>query len=167
MSIFDRFNRQPTNRQREIFRYWDGTKERGADPLVVLRALVTDSEFDIKTDPELAAQGIADATDRTLKAIRRVLSVRPWETLACGKEVGLTDAETLELLSDFGLYLDGLKKNSSLTPTSQPATGSTDSVSPNPPPDAQPMSESSDSDSTSTDPRRAAASFSSAGSATP
>lgn len=109
-------------RQRAIFRYWDGTRERGADPAVVYRALVSHPTFDWETHPVLIDTGDKDALAITLGAIREVFGVVAWAEDNDGRSTGLTDWETIDLLIQFNWYLGGLKKSTSPTPTLPPPT---------------------------------------------
>jgi hypothetical protein len=108
------------NRQRQIFRFWDGHKVRGADPIVVWRALLSHPEFEITRDTalmEVSDFKIADgARQRIVAATRTAFGV---ESLAGG---GLTEDETVDLFKAFCVYAAELKKNSSNTPISSEPT---------------------------------------------
>lgn len=144
-------------RQRAIFRYWDGERERGIDPASVWRALVTHPKFNWETHPALIddqnpAVG-REALEITLNAIREVFDVGIWTEDAQGHARGLTEWETINILVEFNQYLDSLKKSTNPTPTSPPPTAppSSEIVSAS-------MNASSDSGSTSGEPKTAAAS---------
>lgn len=100
------------NRQREIFRYRDGTRERRADPIAVWRALLSDESFEIERDSQLMELNDRGAWGRCVTATRKALSVPEFEN------GGLTEDETVNLFQSFCLYVAALKKNSSPTPTS-------------------------------------------------
>ena len=108
------------NRQRMIFRFWDGKKVRGADPIVVWRALLSHPEFEITRDTELMNVPefkISDAArHRLVAATRAAFAVK---SLADG---GLTEDETVSLFQSFCVYAAELKKNSSNTPISSEPT---------------------------------------------
>lgn len=102
-------------RSREIFAYSDGKRLRYADPLVVLRQMAAHAELDL------------DATLRQMQAV----DSPELQNEACGVAVqatreifglpafgddnpdGLTELETLDVLTDFVTFLDNVKKNSS------------------------------------------------------
>lgn len=116
---FVRGRRQERNR--EIFRYWDGTRERGADPIKALRGMLGDERFNVETHPDLALAGDLEASEICLKTVRRVFGIEEFSE-ANGAEHGLTDGETLKVLFAFGEYMDTLKKNGSGQPTSRGPT---------------------------------------------
>ena len=104
--------------QRQIFRFHDGTKLRGVDPMVVLRTLQAEKEF-TEADIALAMQGDVDASQRTIRAVRKAFGVIAWEQdQHTGAERGLTEGETLTLLDEFGVWLDAVKKNTNPSLTS-------------------------------------------------
>lgn len=116
------------DRQRAIFRYWDGTRERGADPAVVYRAFVSHPTFNWETHPVLIDTGDKEALTITLGAIREVFGVAAWSEDGHGNSSGLTDWETIDLLIQFNHYIGGLKKSTSPTLTSPPPTVQPSSV---------------------------------------
>lgn len=121
------FKRRPP--ERKIFRFWDGTQERGIDPLQVLRALNSHPEFDIATHPALATMSapmgateadlkhqrqVADgALQITVRAAREAFEVQPYDH-ATGK--GLTEGETADLLDEFGCWILAQKKSTNRQP---------------------------------------------------
>lgn len=111
-------------RQRQIFRFRDGRRVRGADPLVVWRALLSHTEFEITRDTELMNVPefqIADpARRRLIAATRGAFGI---SDLAGG---GLTEDETVDLFKSFCVYAAELKKNSSNTPISPEPTPAKD-----------------------------------------
>lgn len=141
--------------RREIFRYSDGTRERGIDPIKALRELLSQQDFALGTDPQLAETGDQEAYGRTVGAVRRVFAVAEWSEDDTGKESGTTETECMQLLKSFADYLDEIKKNISPPQTSQPATEPNVSVSQPTAPNASDTSSTSDSISTSPDPRPA------------
>lgn len=105
-------------KQRQIFRFHDGTAMRGADPMVVLRKLQAHQDF-TEADIALALQGDVAAAQRTLQATRAAFDVVPWEQdKHTGTERGLTEGETLTLLDEFGAWLESVKKNGNPSLTS-------------------------------------------------
>jgi hypothetical protein len=138
------FTRKP---KRFLFRYWDGGKWRRSDPLECQRKIFRDEEYRADVHGSLVDEGDEEATDITLRMIRRVFGIKSWSESGGG----LTQIETLMLYRNFCEYLMGLKKNISPPPTWQPATGRTSSGS-----EIEITSDTSVSGSTSTEPRSAA-----------
>ena len=101
--------------RRAVFRFFDGTSDRVADPIATMRALHR-TEANLERDPAAADDGDHDATERLVNAVRDAFRVDPyWEFN--GDRGGLTDGECLALLLTFSAYTDALKKN-----TEPPAT---------------------------------------------
>jgi hypothetical protein len=108
--------------EREIFVYWDGTRERKGDPLAIHRALLTmdpEKEFDIKTDPQVTAvptiAGLR-ATGRLAGAVRKAFGIRTVD------EGGLTDGECLRLFVQFGSLIRELQEDARPLANSPPPT---------------------------------------------
>lgn len=120
--MFGWLKRKWRNRGRAIFRFWDGTRERCADPLVVHRALMAHPEFDWEKTPVLMDvddQRVAsDAMRVTAAGVRDAFGIPSLES------GGLTEAECVQVLILFNLFLDRVKKNIGSPPTSLPATES-------------------------------------------
>lgn len=124
------------NRQRAIFRFWDGTRKRGVDPILVVRALESHPEFNWEVDPQLIEMEDADreAADGAFARIADATRMAFGIPLFDGKH-GLTEGELLNLLGFFVGYLNALKKNTStpLTspePTASASLGESDTTSP-------------------------------------
>lgn len=108
---------------RNIFRFFDGEKERGIDPLLVARRIASHPTFNpevhwagIKMDPpDMESVGIV------VDAVRDVFEVQGWHEVD-GQEVGLTEDECIGLFGQFLIYTDSLKKNIEPNPTGPPAT---------------------------------------------
>ena len=104
--------------KRDIFRYWDGERWRGADPVLVVRKLSSHPLFSLEKHPvdlqsnQLATQNEAIAV--TVGAMRDVFGVKPWDDVT---DKGLTERETLALFHNLLSYLEGVKKNGSGPPT--------------------------------------------------
>lgn len=118
--MFGFIKRWRMNRGRAIFRFWDGSMDRAADPMVIYRALVEHPEFDWEKTPELIeiddARIASDATRIEAAAVRQAFGV---PSLAEG---GLTEAECVQLLTQFTLWLGQKKSSSSPSPTLPAAT---------------------------------------------
>ncbi|MCC7424822.1 MAG: hypothetical protein IT428_31510 [Planctomycetaceae bacterium] len=108
------------NRGRAIFRFWDGQRDRLADPMVIHRSLLEHGEFNWETTPALIDVDndkiSSDALRITADATRKAFGV---PELIDG---GLTETELLQLLVQFSLYLSSLKKSISPPQTSPAAT---------------------------------------------
>lgn len=90
---------------RDIYEYWDGEKDRTADPLVLWHNLFSDEEVDLISDLQKAAEGQMEAHERISELVRKTFSVKPYE------EGGLTRIELHALAQDFLLvYCEELKK---------------------------------------------------------
>ena len=106
------FSQKP---KREIFEYFDGEKSRKIDPIYAWRKMWNDSECDPNKDFGPAHGYDADgneiehspeALDRVMDMTRRIFGVSPWSE----DSEGLTEKETLELLTDFVQYVTEIKK---------------------------------------------------------
>ena len=116
--LLHRWRNWRDKRQRQIFSYWDGSRQRSADPLEVARALDYHPKFSAKLHIPLIESGDDDALQITLGAVRDVFGVPAWSE----KTPGLTQQETIDLLDRFVTYLDDLKKNIKHSPTTAPPT---------------------------------------------
>lgn len=126
--MFFRWLQNRRDRQRGIFRFWDGSHWRAADPLAVFRALdehpalVQDLHYRQADDQNPQAIGIV------ADAVRLAFGVKKIE------DGGLTELECRNLLIDFYAWTDALKKNikappinaSHTAPPPWPTTNGTD-----------------------------------------
>ncbi len=94
------------NTNRLIYEFFDGTAFVTADPLVIERKLESDPECRWDVHPRLAESGDQEAVGILVRAARRAFNVPALE------QGGLTEVETLNLMSDFYEWLETLKKNS-------------------------------------------------------
>jgi hypothetical protein len=128
----------PRRPHRDIFYFWDGQRERSVDPFEIMRAIEQDSEFNLERDASLMIAGDDEATQITVRCVRRAFAVKPFN------EGGLLEAECLELIQVFYEFLSALKKNISGLPIeSEP----TDTATSNPPTAPGPIHGSSSSGS--------------------
>lgn len=119
-------------RERLIYRYNDGVKDRRADPMVIQRELAKCEALDL----EIKCLGLQtpEAALRSLEAVGNVTGyVRTAFSLPLFEDGGLSEAECIELLNDFCLFVADLKKKASSSPTcstpTEPAfSGDTDSL---------------------------------------
>jgi hypothetical protein len=109
------FRKKPN---RLIFAYSDGVRTRHADPIVIMRAMAAHPKLNLEVhleqllsdEPELQIQ----ASEVVVAATREIFDVKPFSDR---NRAGLTELETIDLLNDFVLYTDTLKKNGSGQPT--------------------------------------------------
>jgi hypothetical protein len=117
--------RRAWNRERAIFRYWDGARWRWIDPFLAFRRLADHPEFDWEKDPALidfADQRTASGcADRTVRAVREVFGIPAFDG-SRGTPAGLTEAELIALLVAFTAYVTDAKKNTGPPATSSPPT---------------------------------------------
>jgi len=139
--------RHAARRDRAIFKYWDGTRTRAVDPMVVYRVLACHPTFIWRDHPRQVERD-HDALRITLGAIRDAFDVKP---LSADGKHGISEGETLGLLVQFSEFLESAKKNTnsflilppptvrtSSTPISEPITKSdsaSSSTQPEPKPD--------------------------------
>lgn len=114
---------------RQIFKFFDGERERAVDPLVIMRRMrATGCDFQAEhaflnqtEQPELA-----EAAWSTLVAMARdVFGLKPLsDDCQAGGGIcrGLTEQESFDVFDRFGEFIDGLKKNTNPKPTSQPSS---------------------------------------------
>jgi len=107
--------------ERQIFRYFDGTKFRAVDPIATFYKILEHDKYVPKIHGPLVDEGDVNATRIVCDAIRKAFDVTEWSE-ANG---GLTVSETLTLYADFCDYLEGLKKNIEETLTLPSPTEST------------------------------------------
>jgi hypothetical protein len=119
-------------KERNIYRYTNGSKEVAADPLVIQRRMAQDPDFDAETDLKLLSQvsnpdECLKAFERLVTAGRRAFGVGEFRE-ENGVQTGLLDEEVCELLADFSSWQLELKKN---IVTSQEQQNSTEQASSN------------------------------------
>lgn len=111
------------DRHRRIFHFWDGRQWRRVDPVRIFKAinsvcpdfgdLLELIATDLRPLPAGAlaremSTGKSEGEERLLVAIRQAFEVQPLDQRA-----GLTDRETLQLLTTFLLYMAQLAENAS------------------------------------------------------
>lgn len=101
------------NRQRAIFRYWDGSRFRNADPWALYRALQLHNRFTWE-HLKLVEIEDAEAIEITLEAVRDVFGVQAFDGET---RRGLTESETIALIESFEDYVAIVKKKVSHSPT--------------------------------------------------
>lgn len=96
-------------RQKQIFKYSDGSKIRGIDPLDVSIAL-SKQDFDWEQTALRAKVGDISAVSEMIEYSRKIFKLAEYEEID-GNSVGVTSQDVLNTLVDFVEYLDGVKKN--------------------------------------------------------
>lgn len=98
-------------KDRRIFRYWDGSKERYVDPMVVLdRLLKIEADFDslaVKAEHE----GDVKAILELMSACREALDIAPYAEDDEGNATGLLDGEVIEVFKEYQDFITDVKKN--------------------------------------------------------
>tara|TARA_Y100001973_G_C5113120_1_gene288736 strand:+ start:490 stop:876 length:387 start_codon:yes stop_codon:yes gene_type:complete len=111
--------RRQIKKRRKLFWYFDGVKEQGIDPLKTIYDIEADEEFNAATHPVMAAEGDSEAYQICQNMICRVFGVHPYDPET---GLGLTEAERMELFSEFDYFLGSQKKNGAGTPKSPDST---------------------------------------------
>jgi len=116
-------------RRRDIFRYWDGRRERAIDPLVAWARMWEDPQCDPQRDfgpaTGMSGEGLPvdfdpAARDRVLAMARRMFDVQEFSE----STPGLTIDETFSLLWTFIGFMNAIKKKRAPLPTMSPPTPS-------------------------------------------
>lgn len=113
-------------KERLIYSYWDGQRQRQGDPLALVRSLTSVDGVSLDIDAKLAAGSTPDAPKamgRLIDAVRTVFGVKPLD------DGGLTEAETLALLYHFLEFIQEVQADALPLPkspgrTDSPADGS-------------------------------------------
>lgn len=120
-------------RQRAIFRYWDGRRTRAIDPLVAWRKMwehpTCRPQDDFGPATGMNADGTAtpfdqQALDRVLSMAREMFDLQPFSE----SSPGLTIDETLSVLWTFIAFMNALKKKRAPLPTTLPPTAASSSA---------------------------------------
>lgn len=119
---------------RHIFRYFDGVKERGIDPVLVARRIASHPTFNPEVHwagamldpPDVEAMGVL------VDAVRDVFEVQAWSEVSAGQEIGLTETECITLYGQFLAYTSELKKSTESKLTGPPPTAPPACLQPSP-----------------------------------
>ena len=95
-----------TRQGRDIFKYWDGVRNRSIDPEVAWKLMWTDPDCVIKDDFKAADAGDVDAWDRVQAMGRRMFGVNAYSDT----QPGLTEYELNTLIGQFVRFMGVLKK---------------------------------------------------------
>lgn len=110
--------------ERAIFEYFDGEKQRKADPIELIRAMHSIDGFDPQADAKAADVGDMQAMGRVIDAARKVFGVSSFSE-ENGETKGLLSFEVLQLVKSLGDFLRDLQKKTKNLAMSQDATEST------------------------------------------
>lgn len=91
-------------RDRDIFTFWDGERQRQVDPLPAWFAMSNDPECHPVSDCPKADAGDRQATCNIVGMVRRMFSIKTFD------EGGLTEYELSMLFSEFMAFVAGQKK---------------------------------------------------------
>lgn len=97
---------------REIYRFNEGTKMRGADPLAIQKRLglaLKNCKHDIAL-LQLKNEESIGAFDRLVKGAREAFQIEEFHEDEDGVQSGLMDQEVIDLLADFFKWLGDVKK---------------------------------------------------------
>ncbi len=95
-----------TRQRRDIFKYWDGVRNRSIDPEVAWKTMWADPDCVVKDDFKSADAGDVDAWDRVQAMGRRMFGVKAYSDT----QPGLTEHELSKLIGEFVRYMAVLKK---------------------------------------------------------
>ncbi len=115
-----------TDKEREIFQYRINGQDKAIDPIAAMRVIQMEEPdleadyIDISLIGEKADTKQMEALTRILKACRAAFGLKEF---ADGE--GYLDSEVLEVMVEFFIYLDELKKKSVTSPTSSVSMAAT------------------------------------------
>lgn len=114
--MFNFIRRWIRNRQQNIYAYWDGQRNRRADPLTVWRAFQNDPKFIPDRDIEFIRAGQIENSPIEIKVVDEawqncVNATRMALDLPTFEQGGLTETQVYLLFQSFVLYIAGLKKS--------------------------------------------------------
>lgn len=118
-AIKDRLTGRAALQRRGLLPFFDGIRQRWADPFLVWRALYNHPVVNLEKHGAAADEGSEPETTEYIKAIVEVFGVQRWDDVT---RTGLTDWEILHLIPQLSSHLVALKKNTSPGPTSSPPT---------------------------------------------
>ncbi len=122
-----------SEKERSIFKYFNGKKEVFGDPIAIHRRLLTCDNFDLAGDfklvdalskpiaqksPGFAKEGL-QAFDRLVSACRKAFKLPAFDE-ETGE--GLVEEEIIQLFAEFGLFVDEIKKKQEPSVTSVSCT---------------------------------------------
>jgi len=118
MGFWQRWRQRRREAARQIFGYWDGSRERRIDPMKAARGFDAHPRFNLSKHLALVEKDDPEAIAITLEAVRDVFDVKEWTEAT----PGLTQIECLALFRAFGDYIEDLKKKLNPSQTFTPPT---------------------------------------------
>lgn len=118
---------QWTKRERSIFSFWDGSQWRRVDPIEIqIKLLPVSAELDVmlgraNISVPQAAKDRAEATKDAIAVVRQIFQLEPY-SYENGVEKGVPADECFNILEQYGLFMQGLKKNTQPSPSVAPST---------------------------------------------
>lgn len=112
-------------KQRRIFRYFDGSRQRGIDPLeidIAMEAVDFDWEANFSLMRADDTKIRLDAMQSVVAAARKVFKIPEFDIADDGKDSGLGASEVLDLLGEFLEWKSNLRNFIEPLPTSPPST---------------------------------------------
>jgi hypothetical protein len=125
--MFNRIRQYFHSRRRLIFRFNDGSRIRGVDPIETSVALHNHESY-LPRHLKEAASGEREAQRIVAQTACDVFGVSRFD----GYKTGMTVAERIELMFAFDTYIEVLKKNIGLSPMLPTSTESTSQTSSDP-----------------------------------
>jgi hypothetical protein len=116
MQFWQQWRQRRREAHRDIFSYWDGQKQRRADPLKIARALDGHKTLNLQRDLPLLDAGDPEATGNVVNSVLEVFGCQAWSE----STPGLTMTEALDLLNSFCEYGEELKKKRNPSQTFTP-----------------------------------------------
>lgn len=101
----------------EIFKYHNGTRMVGIDPLDIHLAFST-MDYDWEAAHAKIKSGHMDSLKELIVKCRYVFNLDEYEVLDDGSTVGCGAKHVVNVLTEFGTFMDALKKNIDDLPTS-------------------------------------------------
>jgi len=117
--------RKLVTRQRRLFAFWDGRKIVRLDPMVIIRRLAENPDYDSDNDFKRLSSPKSSTRGEAIGGLAAVAREAFGLPLFDGKH-GLTEMELLKLLNSFNGQMDALKKNMRLTPEFEPSTATSE-----------------------------------------
>jgi len=106
-----------TPEQTKIFKYFDGKKLQGVDPLDI-QLKFSKSKVDWDDLSFRAQAGETDAIEEIVNSFRSILGLHVYDAET---DTGLTSMKVLETFQQFGEYMAELKKNTEFATESSPS----------------------------------------------
>lgn len=115
-----RFRVEQESRHRLLFRFWDGRRIRGVDPIAIIQTIDNHPQYRWDLHPGRVARGESAAIRETVDAVSQAFGTTMFTEV--GKP-GLTTDEHLQLLATFLRWVDLQKKSTDNMRTLLQSTG--------------------------------------------